>query len=202
METTEPVGKVERCRRCTAELPHGRSECPHCGARVDAGQTATIRVRPGLSWRLLRHIFVAALLFAIPWYPQALRFIRGHLPLRISPLVSMAVRCANDHRRAIAILGKPVTAGWDVKGYIREDETGWSEGQLWIPVRGSERRGILYTRAGRGSGPWVFSEFKLATVDGQSVDLLEQNSTSAQKRIQVHDGICGVGLDPFGKSSS
>jgi Cytochrome oxidase complex assembly protein 1 len=194
--------KIKRCRSCEAELQSGAKYCLRCGAPVDAGETATTLVRPVLTWRLLRHVVIAALLFATPWYPQAIKFVRRQLPLWTSPLVSMAVRCANDHRQAIAILGKPITAGWNVKGYIRDDETGWSESQLWIPVSGSEGQGTLYTRAGRGSGPWVFSDFKLVMVDGRSVDLLERTSLSARSPIGVHDGMCGIGLDPFNKANS
>lgn len=172
------VEEKVHCQRCKAELPPGTNVCPHC--RTDA-PVKSARIHNYLSWRYIRHLLLATLLFAFPAAPHVLHFIRVQLPLGGSPLVSEAVTRANRHEVATARLGQPIVAGWLIRGLIRDDETGWSEGRLWIPVSGSIGSGTLYARAGRGTGPWVFSELELAMADGAVVNLLEsQRSTSAE----------------------
>ena len=125
---------------------------------------------------------MALLLFVTTIAPHAIHFIRLRLPLRTSPLVTEAVARANEHERAVQALGQPITAGWFVKGYIRDDETGWSEAKLWIPVHGPRGDGSLYASAGRGSGQWVFSELALSASGASTLDLLQRRAASDEAR--------------------
>jgi YD repeat-containing protein len=142
-------------------------------------------VRRVLPWRLTRHLLIAAAVAILPFLPHAFHFLKVRLPLRTSPLVGAAVSRASEHPGAVAKLGEGIAAGWFVKGYVRDDETGWSEGRLWIPVRGSRGDGTLYARAGRGSGPWVFAELELTASDGTSVDLLQPPSAPTRLGLQA-----------------
>jgi predicted Zn-dependent protease len=111
--------------------------------------------------------------------PYVIDYFRLRMPFRTSSLVSEAVARANDHDGVLATLGQPVKAGWFVKGYIRDDETGWSEAKIWIPVSGPRGEGSLYASAGRSAGSrWVFSELHMTPADGAAVDLLERRTLS------------------------
>ncbi len=90
----------------------------------------------------------------------------------MSPLVLEAVTRANQHPETEALLGRPISAGWLSRGYVWSDETGWSEGKLWIPVTGVKAAGMLYGQGGQADSPWVFSDLRLKADDGRVLDLL------------------------------
>jgi YD repeat-containing protein len=94
------------------------------------------------------------------------------LLLPTSPLVLEAITRANQHPETEKLLGRPVNPGWLSWGYVRSDETGWSEGKMWIPVTGVRASGKLHGRGGQADTPWVFSELRLIRDDGSAVDLL------------------------------
>ena len=173
------LNKFNRCRSCGAELALGTEQCPSCRAPVAQKTPEPSGLHRFLRWRYLRHFIVAALLLSIPYIPHFLHFLGLQLPLRTSPLVIEAVSRVNDHPEAAEMLGQSISAGWFVKGYIRYDETGWSEGQLWIPVSGTKAEGTLYARAGRAHGPWVFSELRLTQDNGRVADLLARPAQSS-----------------------
>jgi YD repeat-containing protein len=168
-----------RCSNCGAELAPRTEQCPSCRTPVPRKTPEASALRRVLKWRYLRHFIVAVILLSIPYLAHLFHFLRLQLPLRTSPLVIEAVNRANDHPEAAEMLGQSISAGWFVKGYIRDDETGWSEGRLWIPVRGTKAEGTLYARAGRAYGPWVFSELRLTRDDGRVTDLLAQPAQSS-----------------------
>ena len=138
-----------------------------------------------------------AIILAVTVLPHAIHFFRVRLPLRTSSLVTEAVLRANEHRAAAERLGLSIKAGWFVKGYIRGDETGWSEAKLWIPVSGPNGEGSLYASAGRGSGLWVFSELELSVSGAATLNLLERAKLSAEAREMKQ--VAKVHLVPLGQ---
>jgi YD repeat-containing protein len=106
---------------------------------------------------------------AVPW-----RWFEPWVPLRMSSAAREAIDRATDNQIATVALGRPVRAHWSVFGNITHDETGWSEAFLWIPVSGPKAEGTLYMRAGRGSGPWTFSNLELRVNGGPSLNLLDE----------------------------
>jgi YD repeat-containing protein len=149
-----------RCPVCRLELDAWSASCPRCKAPIPR-DAAGPRRWPSRLRKPLTHLLIATAVASIWLIPHAVEFLRLRLPLRTSPLVTEAVDRANDHPAAVAAIGRPITAGWFVKGYSTEDETGWGESQIWIPVTGSNGEATLYARAGRGSGPWVFTALEL-----------------------------------------
>ena len=121
----------------------------------------------------------------------------------MSPLVLEAVTRANQNPETEALLGRPISAGWLSRGYVRSDETGWSEGKMWIPVTGVKGAGMLYARGGQADTPWVFSELRLIRDDGRTLDLLAPMTlaslVSLPKQVRVYivpiGGVQGLGLD-------
>ena len=185
-------GKIQRCGRCRVELSPDAKHCPYCGIPVGSGigKPSARRLWP----RTLLYVVALSSFIAVIGLPHIAPWIRSQWLLQTSHLIYEAVGRANDNPRAAAILGKPITARWWVRGYLRDDETGWRDGRLWIPVSGSQRSGTLYARVGRASGPWVFSELELSTENGTVVNLLEPPPPSPV-RLQA----CGpVYLIPLG----
>jgi YD repeat-containing protein len=185
MNGTGDSNNFDRCSNCGAELTPGTERCPSCQAPVFRKKPEVSGLRRILSWRYLRHFLIAAILMLLPYVPHGLHYLRLKLPLRTSPLVIEAVSRANDRPEAAEMLGPPITAGWFVKGYIRGDETGWSEGQVWIPVSGTKAKGTLYARAGQADGPWVFSELRLTQDSGRVADLLAQTAPTSLAPLQT-----------------
>ena len=177
--------KFNRCSNCNAELAPGTERCPNCRTPVVRKTAEESDPKRVLNWRYLRHFLIAAILLLLPYIPHGFHYLRLKLPLRTSPLVSEAVVRANEHPEAVKMLGQPISAGWFVKGYIHGDETGWSEGQLWIPVSGPKGEGTLYARGGSAYGPWVFSELRLTQDNGRVTDLLVKPAQASQAPLKA-----------------
>jgi len=114
-----------------------------------------------------------------------------------------ALTRANQHSGTEALLGRPISAGWLSRGYVWRDETGWSEGKMWIPVTGVKAAAMLYARGGQADSPWVFSELRLIHDDGRVLDLLAPVAQTSllplPKQVRVYivpiGKVQGLGLD-------
>jgi hypothetical protein len=70
-------------------------------------------------------------------------------------------------------LGTPLTIRGDVVGQVKEDETGWREVRLVIPVRGSKSDGMVQVVGGHDAGPWKFTTLDVAIAQARKrVDLI------------------------------
>jgi len=156
-----------------------------------------------VSWNHFRHLLIALILLLLPHVPYAKKFFPYRLLLPFSSLVLEAVTRANQHPQAEALLGRPISAGWLSRGYVWSDETGWSEGKMWIPITGGKAAGMLYARGGQADSPWVFSELRLIRDDGRVLDLLAPISQPSllplSKQVRVYivpiGQVQGLGLD-------
>lgn len=59
------------------------------------------------------------------------------------------------------MLGTPVSIHGSVRGQVREDETGWHEVQLSIPIHGPKGDATLHISGGRGTGRWQFTTIEV-----------------------------------------
>jgi YD repeat-containing protein len=172
MGTTSDPNQFDRCDRCGATLAPGTTQCPSCNTPVAVKNPKRSRHDTPWGRRHLRHLLSAAILLVLPHVPQVRNLVPYRLLFWSSPLVLEAVTRANQHPETEALVGTPVNAGWLSRGYVWSDETGWSEGKLWIPVNGVKSSGTIYARGGQADGPWVFSELRLVRADGRGLDLL------------------------------
>jgi len=94
-------------------------------------------------------------------------------------VVKAAITRMSNNPDVIRFLGTPITAGRDVEGELRHDETGWKEARLVIPVNGPKGNAQVQVIAGNGSGGWTFTTFevvfekehrKLDLISGRIVD--------------------------------
>lgn len=195
MGTTFDPNQFGRCDHCGATLPSGTTLCPSCNTPVTVQSLERSSHTPVKRWRHLRHLLIAAILLMLPHVPQVQNLVPFRLLFWTSPLVLEAITRANQHPETEALLGKPVNAGWLSRGYVWGDETGWSEGKIWIPVGGIKNSGTIYARGGQADGPWVFSELRLVRADGRALDLL---APIAQPSLASRKGDARIYIVPIG----
>lgn len=166
---------VKHCRKCGAELIPDKELCRICGAPVQGseGDAPPSSRYPPL--RMLIHGLIAVLLIiVINFYGS---YLNRYLPflgvLRFSPIVSEAIFLAHEHQGALQLLGSPIEIGWFVKGYINDSGSYSGKSRLSIPVSGPKNTGTLVLQAGKGQGPWIFTELKLSTDSGEIVDMFD-----------------------------
>jgi predicted Zn-dependent protease len=197
------TNQFDRCNNCGVSLSPGTAQCPSCGAPVGGPKTQRSALKRVVSWRHFRHLLIVLILLLLPHLPHSNKIFPYRLLLPMSPLVLEAVTRANQHPETEALLGRPLSAGWLSRGYVWSDETGWSEGKLWIPVTGVKASGMLYARGGQADSPWVFSELRLIRDDGHALDLLapivQPSLLPLPKQVRVYvvpiGEVQGLGLD-------
>jgi predicted Zn-dependent protease len=194
--------QFEHCSNCGAALSPGTKQCPSCNTRVVEKSILPPSKTPKAR-RHLRHLLIALSLLVLPHVPHVGNYMPYRVLFRSSPLVLEAVTRANKHPQTEALLGRPLDPGWLARGYVRSDETGWSEGKIWIPVTGVKAKGMIYARGGQADSPWVFSELRLIHEDGRAVDLLapiaQPSLISLRRHARIYivplGGVQGLGLD-------
>jgi predicted Zn-dependent protease len=195
--------RFDRCNNCGVTLSSETSLCPACGAPASESKSRHSIVKRVVSWRHFRHLLIALILLLLPHVPHINKIFPYRLLLPTSPLVLEAVTRANQHPGTGALLGRPVSAGWLSRGYVWSDETGWSEGKMWIPVSGVKGNGMLHARGGQADSPWVFSELRLIHDDGRVLDLLlpvaQTSLVPLPKQVRIYivpmGHVQGLGLD-------
>ena len=125
--------------------------CPACAHVVPEAQlsvrTATQRSLPTLLETSLHRPDVGmehssvrshrVLVLLVPLLP-VINAVQLRLPLRTSLLVREAVSRAADDPRIVAQRGQPIQTHWNIAGYQRTNESGWSEGRVWVPFLARE----------------------------------------------------------------
>jgi hypothetical protein len=53
----------------------------------------------------------------------------------------------------VQLLGQPITLRPGLEGTVKQDETGWKESNLKIPVRGPNGEAMVHVIGGKGAGP-------------------------------------------------
>jgi len=62
---------------------------------------------------------------------------------------------ANDD--VARLLGRPITLAPGLQGSVQQDETGWKESRLTVPIHGPLGEATAHVVGGKGEGPWSFS---------------------------------------------
>ena len=109
-------------------------------------------------------------------------------PIRTS-LAQEAIARATQDSRVTSVLGSPVRAGRLASGGIKTDETGWSEGELKIPLSGPLGSAVLHVVAGRGDGAWLISTLDVTLEkEAQPVNLLRGKIeiSGEQSYLNIH----------------
>ena len=123
--------------------------CPLCGHSQKT---------PVFRRRIVRFALVVGCLVAgaFLWF-----WTRGLPGKQRSGAVADAVARMNANADVVGLLGKPIAAQSEVQGEVKEDDTGWQEARLVVPVRGPRGDAIARVAGGRVEGPWNFSSFEV-----------------------------------------
>ncbi len=123
--------------------------CPLCGHSQKT---------PGLHRRTVQFMLlvVCLLVGVFLWV-----WTHGLLQTRRAGAVAEAVARMNASADVVALLGKPISAQSGVQGEVKEDDTGWQEARLVVPVRGPRGDAIVRVAGGRVEGSWNFSSFEV-----------------------------------------
>ena len=104
-------------------------------------------------------------------------------------LAEEAVERMGTNADVVRLAGKPITIEPGLQGEIKQDETGWKEAHLTIPVHGPNGIATAHVVGSRGTGPWVFTTFEIdfqkqhEKVDLVSGRVVEYN---ANAYVEVH----------------
>src|SRR5262245_22242104 len=137
---------LEETRPAIKPLP---GVCPLCGH----SSAAPVSHRKSGQFGLLVAILVVVVALVIAYV------MRGRTERH--QVAQRAVEQLQGSADVARYLGVPVTVGDGISGQVREDETGWQEARLTVPVRGSAAAGVLKLVGGRHRGEWKFTTLEL-----------------------------------------
>src|SRR6202166_2348021 len=111
----------------------------------------------------------------------------------------------NADAEVAGMLGTPITAKPGVSGEIKNDETGWKEVRLDLPVRGPKGEAKVWVIGGSGSGTWAFSTFevvfekqhkKLDPVSGSIVEYDPNSYMEVHTQATLHPEYAHIAAAP------
>lgn len=76
-------------------------------------------------------------------------------------VAQQAIQQLNANALVTSLLGSPVHLDPGMQGNVTQDETGWQEATVTIPVRGPKDSGLVRVGGGRTQGSWTFSTFEI-----------------------------------------
>jgi hypothetical protein len=148
--------------------------CPLCGHSKDIPYAR----RPPVLFLLLMACLVSGSV-AITIYEA------GKLT-RKSAVANEALAKLNANASVVQLLGKPIRMESGIQGEVKQDETGWQEARLTIPVHGTTADGMARVAAGRLDGPWRFSTFEVVIeTEHKKIDLISGRVVTLDENAYV-----------------
>jgi len=144
--------------------------CPLCGR----SSTVPVSHRKSVQFGLLVALLALVSVLAIAYYLQR--------DTERQQVARQATQQAQSNADVVRHLGVPITVRSDVSGQVKEDETGWQEARLTVPVVGPLAEGVLTVIGGRSKGEWRFTTFEVLI-------------PKARKRVDLVSGLV-VDYDP------
>ena len=161
----------ERIRQAVDEvLEETRPEIkPPPGFCSLCGRSSAVPVsqRKSIQFVLLSAVLVLISVLAIAYYVRR--------DTERKQIAQQALQQARSNPDVMRLLGTPITVRGDIGGQVKEDETGWQEARLTVPVLGPRAEGVLNVIGGRATGEWSFTT-------------LEVLVPSARKRVDLVSG--------------
>jgi YD repeat-containing protein len=141
-------------------VKHGEI-CPLCGH----SQAQPVSHRKSVQFGLLLVLLIVGVGLVIAY--------QSHRSTERDGAARDALKQIESDATARELLGVPIGAAGRVTGEVKQDETGWRELHLTIPVRGSKTTGVVRITAGRETGPWKYTTLEvLAPAVKKRADLL------------------------------
>lgn len=117
--------------------------CPLCGHCKDVPYSHRKSIQFGL---LLACMLVASAV--------GFSFYKSRQTQRAAVANEILTRISTNPE-VIRLIGEPVTMGQGLEGTIKQDETGWKESRLTVPVCAPNGEATIHAVGGKGTGPWV-----------------------------------------------
>lgn len=135
--------------------------CPLCGH----SQAQPASHRKSVQFGLLLTTLAIACAVAIAYYV--------HRGTQRSAAAKQALQQIESNPQLKQLLGTPVAINGRITGQVREDETGWHEVNLSIPIHGPKGDATVQISGGRGTGQWRFTTIDvLAPLLKEKADLI------------------------------
>jgi YD repeat-containing protein len=129
-------------------IKHGEI-CPLCGH----SKAQPVSHRKSVQFGVLLLALLICAVLAVAYYT--------HRNTERQAAATDALKQVESNAQARELLGTPITIQGRVTGEVKQDETGWRELHLTIPVRGPKATGVLQITGGRENGPWKFSTLEV-----------------------------------------
>jgi YD repeat-containing protein len=123
--------------------------CPLCGH----SQAQPVSHRKSIQFAMLAVLLLAMMAFAAAY------FARGNTERQA--VGRDVLRQVGSNSQITQLLGSPLSIQGKVAGSVRQDETGWHEVKMTIPVHGPKADGTVQVSGGRGAGPWKFTTLEV-----------------------------------------
>jgi hypothetical protein len=123
--------------------------CPLCGHAT----VAPVSHRKTVVFALLLALVVVVAGVAFTYYAR--------LDTERNQVTQEALRRLQSNEDATRQLGAPIIVHGEIVGQVKEDETGWQEARLRVPVRGPGGAGTLQVVGGRSKGEWQFTTIEV-----------------------------------------
>lgn len=137
--------------------------CPLCGR----SSAVPVSQRKSIQFALLLALLILASVIAIAYYARR--------DTERQQIIQQALQQAQANPDVVRLLGTPITVRGDIGGQVKEDETGWQEARLTVPILGPRAEGVLDLIGGRAKGEWRFTTFEVLI-------------PSARKRVDLVSG--------------
>jgi YD repeat-containing protein len=191
---------VENCRGCGSLLDRGHARV---GGAVDGLREST---RPADATRLGRECPLCGQQTAPPvFHRKSVQFALLVALLGVASLLVLFHYLRGDTERQQAAqqalqqleaspevtrhLGSPIAVAGELAGQVKEDETGWQEVRLTIPVRGPRAEGTVQVVGGRTMGAWRFTTLDVVIAsERKRVDLVAGRIVELDREayVEVH----------------
>jgi YD repeat-containing protein len=123
--------------------------CPLCGH----SQAQPVSHRKSVQFGLLLALVLIATVIAFAYY-----MYRG---TERESAARDALKEIQSNSQITQLLGTPLTIQGKIIGAVKQDETGWHEVKLSIPIHGPKGDGTAQISGGREHGPWSFTTLEV-----------------------------------------
>lgn len=123
--------------------------CPLCGH----SQAQPLSHRKSIQFGMLAALLLVSIVIAVTYY--------AHRDTERQAVAQEVLKQIESNSQIMQFLGRPLAIQGKLTGAVRQDETGWHEVKLSIPVRGPKGDATVQISGGRETGPWKFTTLEI-----------------------------------------
>jgi YD repeat-containing protein len=157
--------------------------CPLCGH----SQAQPVSNRKSVQFALLLAALLIASGLAVAYYM--------HRDTERQAAAQEALKQAESNTAITQLLGGSLSIHGKITGEVKQDETGWHEVQLNIPIHGPKGDGTVLVSGGRENGSWKFTTFEVLMPQAkEKADLITGRIVeySPDAYVDIHTQATGV----------